>query len=57
MKKKLEDVQGRALEILNTLKKVKGQARVRALQDLRQLVSSHVNARKTLEENGGVVGF
>ena len=54
MKKKLEDVQGRALEILNTLKKVKGQARVRALQDLRQLVSSHVNARKTLEENGGV---
>lgn len=54
MKKKLKDVQGRALEILNMLKKVKGQARVRALQDLRQLVASHVNARKALEENGGV---
>ena len=29
MKKKSEDVHGRALEILETLKKVKGQARVR----------------------------
>lgn len=46
MKKRLEDVQGRVLELLDTLKKVKGQARVRALQDLRLLVSSHVNARK-----------
>ncbi|TKY57912.1 U-box domain-containing protein 30 [Spatholobus suberectus] len=54
MKKRLEDVQGRALDLLDTLKKVKGQARVRALQDLRQLVASHVNARKTVEENGGV---
>ncbi|KAK7383240.1 hypothetical protein VNO78_28914 [Psophocarpus tetragonolobus] len=54
MKKRLEDVQGRALDLLDTLKKVKGQARVRALQDLRQLVGAHVNARKTVEENGGV---
>lgn len=53
MKKRLEDVQGRVLELLDTLKKVKGQARVRALQDLRLLVSSHVNARKMVEENGG----
>ncbi|RDX61603.1 U-box domain-containing protein 30, partial [Mucuna pruriens] len=53
-KKTLEDVQGRALNLLDTLKKVKGQARVRALQDLRNLVGSHVSARKTVEENGGV---
>ncbi|XP_027332333.1 U-box domain-containing protein 30-like [Abrus precatorius] len=54
MKKKLEDVQGRALDLLDTLKKVKGQARVRALKDLRQLVASHVSARKRVEENGGI---
>ncbi|XP_020236132.1 U-box domain-containing protein 30 [Cajanus cajan] len=54
MKKKLEDVQGRVLHLLDTLKRVKGQARVRALQDLRHLVGSHSNARKALEENGGV---
>ncbi|KAL2317856.1 hypothetical protein Fmac_031732 [Flemingia macrophylla] len=54
MKKSLEDIQGRALHLLDTLKRVKGQARVRALQDLRELVGSHSNARKALEENGGV---
>jgi hypothetical protein len=54
MKKKLEDVQGRVLETLETLKKVKGQSRVKALKDLRKLVDSHVCARKTLLENDGV---
>lgn len=54
MKKKLEDVQGRVLETLETLKKVKGQSRVKALKDLRKLVVSHVCARKTVLENGGV---
>lgn len=39
MKKRSEDVQGRALEILETLKKVKGQARVQALKELRQVNS------------------
>lgn len=54
MKKKLEDVQGTALELLDTLKKkVKGQNRVRALKKLRQLVDSHVSTRKTVEENNG----
>ncbi|KAJ1377866.1 Zinc finger, RING/FYVE/PHD-type [Sesbania bispinosa] len=54
MKKKLEDVQGRVLDLLDRLKKVKGQARVRALKDLRQLVVAHVSARKTVAENGGL---
>ncbi|KAI4316598.1 hypothetical protein L6164_024564 [Bauhinia variegata] len=54
MKKKFEDVQGRALELLDTLKKVKGQARVQALKDLRQVVSAHASTRKTVTENGGL---
>ncbi|CAL0322516.1 unnamed protein product [Lupinus luteus] len=54
LKKKLEDVQGRVLELLDMLKKVKGQARVKALKDLRRIVTSHVSARKVVEENGGI---
>ncbi|QHN88147.1 hypothetical protein HN51_042252 [Arachis hypogaea] len=54
MKKKLEDVQGRVSELLDTLKKVKGQARVRALKELHKLVESHVEARKSVLENNGV---
>ncbi|TYK20128.1 U-box domain-containing protein 30-like [Cucumis melo var. makuwa] len=53
MKKRSEDVQGRALELLDTLKKVKGQARVRALKDLRQVVALN-SAKSTVEDNGGV---
>ncbi|THG16134.1 U-box domain-containing protein 30-like [Camellia sinensis] len=53
MKKRSGDVQGRALELLETLKKVKGQARVQALQELRQIVSAHDSAKKTLAENNG----
>ncbi|XP_057426942.1 U-box domain-containing protein 30-like isoform X2 [Lotus japonicus] len=54
MKKKLEDVQGRVLDLLDMLKKVKGQARVKALKDLRQLVAANVFARRTVSENGGL---
>lgn len=57
MKKRSEDVQGRALELLETLKKVKGQARVQALKELRQVVSAHDSAKKTVVDNGGGVGL
>ncbi|XP_021821609.1 U-box domain-containing protein 30-like [Prunus avium] len=55
MKKRSEDVQGRVLEILETLKKVKGQARVQALKELRQVVTAaHASAKNTVVDNGGV---
>ncbi|KAJ1399634.1 Zinc finger, RING/FYVE/PHD-type [Sesbania bispinosa] len=54
MKKRSEDVQGRALELLETLKKVKGQARVQALKELHLLVAAHATARKALIDEGGV---
>ncbi|OWM82087.1 U-box domain-containing protein 30-like [Punica granatum] len=54
MKKRSEDVQGRAGELIETLKKVKGQARVHALKELRQLVGTHVTARTAVVDNGGV---
>lgn len=54
MKKKSEDVQGRASELLETLKKVKGQARVQALKELRQVVAAHATARKIVIDEGGV---
>ncbi|KAF5739485.1 U-box domain-containing protein 30-like [Tripterygium wilfordii] len=54
MKKRSEDVQGRAMELLESLKKVKGQARVQALKELRQVVTAHTTARKTVMGNGGV---
>ncbi|XP_028796739.1 U-box domain-containing protein 30-like [Neltuma alba] len=54
LKKQFQDVQGGALELLGTLKKVKGQARVHALRDLRQLVTAHASTRKRVVENGGL---
>ncbi|POO03714.1 Coatomer beta subunit [Trema orientale] len=54
MKKRSEDVQGRALELLETLKKVKGQARVQTLKQLRQVVNTHGSAKRTTVDNGGV---
>nr|GME00275.1 U-box domain-containing protein 30-like [Ipomoea batatas] len=54
MKKRSEDVQGRVLEILESLKKVKGQDRVQALKELRLVVSGHDSAKKTVMSNGGV---
>jgi hypothetical protein len=55
MKKWSEDVQGRALEVLESLKKVKGQARVQALKELKHLVVAHDSAKKTVVDNNGVV--
>ncbi|EXC12632.1 U-box domain-containing protein 30 [Morus notabilis] len=57
MKKRSEDVQGRASELLETLKKVKGQARVQALKELQQVVAAHATARKTVIDEGGVAGI
>ncbi|KAK4798253.1 hypothetical protein SAY86_030579 [Trapa natans] len=54
MRKRSEDVQGRASELVETLKKVKGQARVHALKELRQLAAAHLTARKAVVCNGGV---
>ncbi|KAH7520322.1 U-box domain-containing protein 30 [Ziziphus jujuba] len=54
MKKRSEDVQGRASELLKTLKKVKGQARVQALKELQQVVGAHATARKTVIDEGGI---
>lgn len=54
MKKRSEDVQGRVLELVETLKKVKGQARVLALKELHQVVAAHATARKALLDGGGV---
>ncbi|KAJ4701589.1 RING-type E3 ubiquitin transferase [Melia azedarach] len=54
MKKKSEDVQGRAVEVLETLNKVKGKTRVQALKELRQLVSVHSTAKKAVVGNNGV---
>ncbi|KVH92454.1 U-box domain-containing protein 30-like [Cynara cardunculus var. scolymus] len=54
MKKKSEDVSGMASEILDTLKKVKGQARVLSLKELRRVVTAHAITRKTVVDNGGV---
>ncbi|KAE9613083.1 hypothetical protein Lal_00027328 [Lupinus albus] len=54
IKKRSEDVQGRTLELLETLKKVKGQARVQALKELHDVVSAHSTARKSVIDQGGV---
>ncbi|PSS17307.1 U-box domain-containing protein [Actinidia chinensis var. chinensis] len=55
MKKRSDDVQGRAMEVMETLKnKVKGQARVQALKELRQIVSAHDSVKKTVADNGGI---
>ncbi|KVH93435.1 Armadillo-like helical [Cynara cardunculus var. scolymus] len=54
MKKRSEDVQGRCLDLLETLKKVKCQTRVQTLKELRRVVSAHESAKKTVVDNGGV---
>ncbi|KAL6984052.1 U-box domain-containing protein 30 [Sarracenia purpurea var. burkii] len=46
MKKRSEDVQGRALELLETLKKVKDQARVQALRSLDRSSPPMIRRRK-----------
>ncbi|KAH7665032.1 Zinc finger RING/FYVE/PHD-type protein [Dioscorea alata] len=54
IKKRSEDVQGRAAELLQSLKKVKGQARVQALKELQRLVVAHSSTKKTIVDSGGV---
>ncbi|KAG8385143.1 hypothetical protein BUALT_Bualt03G0011100 [Buddleja alternifolia] len=54
MKKRSEDAQGRASELLTTLKKVKGQSRIQTLKELHQVVANHSTARKTVVDEGGV---
>lgn len=54
MKKRSEDAQGRASELLASLKKVKGQTRIQTLKELQRVVSSHSTARKTVVDEGGV---
>ncbi|PIN22703.1 Ubiquitin--protein ligase [Handroanthus impetiginosus] len=54
MKKRSEDAQGRASELLSNLKRVKGQARIQTLKELQQVVANHSTARKTVVDEGGV---
>lgn len=54
MKKRAEDVQGRATELIESLKRVKGQTRVQALKELHQVVAAHASARKSVVDEGGV---
>ncbi|XP_068656815.1 U-box domain-containing protein 30-like [Aristolochia californica] len=54
MKKRSEDVQGRVSELLESLKKVKGQARVQALKELQKVVVAHASAKKTVVDEGGI---
>ncbi|XP_010936162.1 U-box domain-containing protein 30 [Elaeis guineensis] len=53
-KKRSEDVQGRAAELLETLKKVKGQARVQALKELQKMVVNHSSVQNTVADSGGI---
>ncbi|KAL7142403.1 hypothetical protein ABFS83_08G121000 [Erythranthe nasuta] len=55
MKKRSEDAQGRASELLTTLRRVKGQSRIHTLKELQQLVATHSTARKSLVDEGGLV--
>ncbi|VFQ99052.1 unnamed protein product [Cuscuta campestris] len=53
LKKRSGDVEGRVLEVLETLKKAKGKAKVQALKELRQVVTVHGLAKRTVVSNGG----
>ncbi|THU62528.1 hypothetical protein C4D60_Mb01t06090 [Musa balbisiana] len=53
-KKRSEDVQGRAAELVQSLKKVKGQARVEAIKELQKMVVAHPSLRNALADSGGV---
>ncbi|CAL9066397.1 U-box domain-containing protein 30-like [Musa acuminata AAA Group] len=54
LKKRSEDVQGRTAELVKTLRKVKGQARVQALKDLQKILAAHPAVKKTVADSGGV---
>ncbi|XP_020211498.1 U-box domain-containing protein 30 [Cajanus cajan] len=52
--KTLHHLHATALHLLDTLTKVKGQNRVRALKHLRQLLDCHVSTRKTVLEHNAL---
>ncbi|XP_074564043.1 U-box domain-containing protein 30-like [Curcuma longa] len=54
MKKRSEDVQGRAAELIQTLKKAKGQVRVQALKELHNIVIAHAPVNKSVVDIAGV---
>ncbi|RWW19452.1 hypothetical protein BHE74_00035386 [Ensete ventricosum] len=54
LKKRSEDVQGRTAELVKTLRKVKGQARVQALKDIQKILAAHPAVKKTVADSGGV---
>ncbi|CAA6667464.1 unnamed protein product [Spirodela intermedia] len=55
LKKRSEDVHGRAEELLAALRRAKGQSsRSQVLSELLQLVSSHASAKKTVANSGGI---
>ncbi|XP_020257840.1 LOW QUALITY PROTEIN: U-box domain-containing protein 30-like [Asparagus officinalis] len=53
-KKRAEDSSGRASELLDSLKRVKGQLRVQTLKDLNKLVIAHPSVKKTLATSNGI---
>ncbi|KAG6472302.1 U-box domain-containing protein 30-like [Zingiber officinale] len=54
MKKRSENVQGRATELIQTLKKAKGQARVQALKELHKIVVAHAPVNTSVVDFAGV---
>lgn len=54
MKKRSEDVLGRLGERIQSLRTVKGRARVQALKELRQVVEKNMTASKTVISEGGI---
>ncbi|WOK99203.1 U-box domain-containing protein 30-like [Canna indica] len=54
LKKRSEDVQGRAAELVQRLKKLKGQARVQALRDLRKIVVAHPSVKTTMSNSASI---
>ncbi|GFQ04472.1 U-box domain-containing protein 30 [Phtheirospermum japonicum] len=54
MKKRSEDAQGRASELLTALKRAKGQTRIATLKELKRVVTNHSTARKTVVDENGV---
>lgn len=55
MKKRAEDVHGRAAELISTLRRVKGQSRVQTLRELQRLVTAHPSARSAASGGAALV--
>ncbi|URD98520.1 U-box domain-containing protein [Musa troglodytarum] len=52
MMKRSEDVEGRARELVQCLKKVKGEARVQTLKELHKIVAAHPSVEKPVIDSG-----